>query len=221
VVRALDRVAPSSQSTGDMSFARRRLHAALSFALLVCLSASANADEGVTPPARTSWYGYQTLIADGASLALVTVGGTFAPSPGARSAFGFAGVGSYLLAPFVIHAAHGQAGRGAGSFALRALAPVGGALVGLAVSAMYLSVTDDPDNGLATAIRAGTIAGLGMYIGAGVGAVAAVTVDSAVLAREAERKEPIQAVRSKPMTVRPVIGMTGNGGASAGIAGTF
>lgn len=73
------------------------------------------------------WYGWQTLIADGASLIVVPLGAAAAGSPEvAAGAF----IGGYLLAAPIIHFAHGRPGIAAASFGLRLGMPLLGAAAG-------------------------------------------------------------------------------------------
>jgi hypothetical protein len=73
-------------------------------------------------PTRT-WYGWQTLLADGASLGLILV----SASGHGESLQGFtvAGVLGYFFAPPIVHWAHGNASNGFASLGIRA----GGALL--------------------------------------------------------------------------------------------
>ena len=76
-----------------------------------------------------TWYGWQTLMTDGASLLIgVTSIGT------ANAAMAGVGVATYELGAPIVHWAHGNVGTGFGSLGVRVLAPfaaVGGAYLGL------------------------------------------------------------------------------------------
>jgi hypothetical protein len=67
------------------------------------------------------WYGYQILIADGASLGLLTLG--VLSSGTGLAVLGAAG---YVAGGPIVHGLNGQGGRAAGSVALRLLGPVAG-----------------------------------------------------------------------------------------------
>ena len=75
------------------------------------------------PPAPetrlTSWYGYQIIIADAASLGL----GLLADSPHVLAA-------GYLAGPIIIHALHGRPGLAVGSPMLRVFLPLLGVAIG-------------------------------------------------------------------------------------------
>jgi hypothetical protein len=77
--------------------------------------------------ARQEWYGWQTLIVDGLSIAAIGTGVALE-----STAVGFSGVGGYLLGAPIVHWAHGSVGPGFVSFGMRfaaeALVVVGGAM---------------------------------------------------------------------------------------------
>ncbi len=123
-------------------------------------------------PARTehTWYGWQTLIVDAAvlvtSLALAPVG------DGEASAATF--LIGYPLGGPIVHWANGEVGRGFGSLGLRVGAPlvlgIAGAGLGFAVGDCGNAGCNGPIVGAATGVVAGY--------------VAAIVIDSAVLARK-------------------------------------
>jgi len=78
----------------------------------------------------TEWYGWQTLVTDGAAitfLAMATQARDTAPYLEASAA-------TYLLGGPIVHAGHGNWGRAAGSLALRATLPFFGGLTGAALA---------------------------------------------------------------------------------------
>jgi hypothetical protein len=113
------------------------------------------------------WYGWQTLIADGATigLAFATRGNPYVTGA------------SYGLAPTIVHFAHGNVGRGFGDLGIRLVAPpllgLGGGLIGMATA---------PDDAYGLSKLGGFIVGAG--IGVITGYVAAVTIDAAALSWE-------------------------------------
>jgi len=119
----------------------------------------------------------------------------------------FAGLGTYVLAPPVVHWAHGNVGKGFGSLGLMLGAPLAGGLTGLALAA----TSDDPWAGLA-----------GLIYGALAGGAIAVIVDSAALAYDyPEREDPTTARVQKPtFQLAPTIAFTQQR-ASVGVAGSF
>ncbi len=114
----------------------------LSFALLVVVcfssrlafanepsrSSTTPSDESLAvpyEPTETTWYGWQTLTADALSM-----GALFA-TKGDGATVGFVG---YLAGAPIIHAAHGNVAKGAGSVGLRLALPVIGGGIGLAAA---------------------------------------------------------------------------------------
>lgn len=142
----------------------------------------------------TNWYGWQTLLTDGAALMFLLALG--ASDRGAEDTFASASVGTYLLGGPVVHAAHGNWGRAAGSLGLRAGAPVVGVALGLEL--------EDCHGEDFCGFR-------GALIGGSIGLAAAVAIDSAALARETVRETP---------PIVPAMG-TGKNGTWFGVSGKF
>jgi hypothetical protein len=143
---------------------------------------------------ETRWYGWQPLIADGASTALIVVGTVFvvraaASDTSASSVVLLAplslGVLGYLFAAPTIHWAHGRVGTGFASLALRALSPLAG--VGLGALVQGVAGHDNTSGGI---------------VGGVVGATAAVVVDDAVLARERIVTRPVATMSIAPSVDR-------------------
>lgn len=76
---------------------------------------------------QAHWYGWQTLIADGASLSALLAGG----QEESLVALGLLG---YEFAPGIIHFAHRNPGRGFASFGIRLGMPLAGAFIGAALA---------------------------------------------------------------------------------------
>lgn len=113
------------------------------------------------------WYGWQTLIADAATVTLVPAVASQLDKDGGAIALGM--VSSYLLASPIIHLAHGRPGIAAASLGLRTGMPMTGALLGAALSGDCR----------------GSFCGLeGAAIGFVLGVLGASALDAAVLARE-------------------------------------
>ncbi len=126
------------------------------------------------PAVIKRWYGWQTLIMDGAALGLTPI------NP-------FVGLGMYLLGAPIVHAAHGRFLMGLGDMGLRISAPlVGAAVPYIAASAGRNGRCNDSCT-IATA--AGGVLGI----------VAAVSIDAAAIAREEIRPQTSAIVR--PMAV--------------------
>lgn len=121
----------------------------------------------------SGWYGWQTLIADGAS-ALVLTGGlvswTVEPT--------VIGYGGFLFATPVMHAIHGNYGRMLASFGLRLLLPAVSGAVGAAIEVA--------GNGENTTVK-GVVTSAG--VGIGLAAAACVIIDAAALAWDSKESK--------------------------------
>ncbi len=118
---------------------------------------SASAAETPADPPRRSWYGLQTLVADGGAIAggIATSGTLFLPG--------------YLLGAPIVHAIHGRPLRGLVDLGLRLGMPLAGA--SLLGGARYLATRESGPSLLTFSV-----------LGAASGAVTAVSVDATVLA---------------------------------------
>jgi hypothetical protein len=161
---------------------------------------------------RTSWYGWQTLISDGAALALlVGAGGSKNNSGALLAASGL----TYTFGGPIVHWAHGNGGRGAVSLGLRVGAPIGLGLLGFAVGSALDSGRSENYGGI-------VFGALGFVIGI----PTAIAIDAAVIAREPVEDEPeVQAKVQPPpqraaFTVAPDVKTTRTG-AQLGLRGTF
>ena len=153
-------------------------------------------DERNTEP---RWYGWQTLLVDGATVGL----GFATQSPGIVYA-------AFLAGGPIVHFAHGNVGKGLGSLALRFLVPGTLGLVGFAV---------DSANNPCKPGEYLCLSGLGgLVVGAMTGYVVAVAVDAAVLAHDRVPREAPAA--STGLVWQPMLGVT-RGGATGGVGGVF
>jgi hypothetical protein len=143
---------------------------------------------------RESWYGWQTLILDGASIGLMFTGSTAA---------GW-GVVSYLFAPSIVHFAHRNVGYGFVSIGMRFGLPFAGILMGAMAGSCVNGTSNHDCNGDAA------VAGLLL------GMAGAITVDAAVLAYEQRRPRR----RASGMSVSPLLSLQ-PGDARVGLAGAF
>jgi hypothetical protein len=176
-------------------------------ALVVVLPTSAaHAEPEATEPEATTesrWYGWQTLVVDGGTI-LVAI-----PTSGAALLVG------YPLGGPIVHWAHGRVETGFADLGIRLGAPIAGALTGIGI---YAATGPHHCGNCELADLEVLAAGM---LGAFVGAVSAVVIDAAVLAREdvpVDRTKNVakrDAVRITP-TLRP-----GHGSLTAGVAGTF
>lgn len=176
------------------------------------LSDSPYASERPPPVATESyWYGWQTLIVDGASIGTMAIGGAAPP-------LALVGFGGYLIGPAFVHGANGNS-RGAGlSIALRATLPLLGGLIGYASAGRCTDTDPEHKQFFGPCFLHGFAeAGIGVVVGA----TLAIVIDTAAIAR-GER-----AVESKPGDGRArVTGVAPSydpktGTAGLGLGGTF
>lgn len=167
------------------------------------MSSSALADD--EPPKTVhEWYGWQTILVDAASIA-VMIGGVN-HGGGAGPVVGLVG---YTVGGPIVHVANGEGGRAGASLAVRVLLPAAGAALGYA---SYHKSTNpnamDFGPGLDAAV-------LGF-----VGGLVACVIDAAAIARHDVPAEPITK-KPNALSVVPQIGASPRGGVQAGVGGTF
>lgn len=158
---------------------------------------------------KSQWYGWQTLIVDGAWI----LGGTpvSAASPGAGAALI---LGGYFLGGPIVHWAHGQVGRGFADFGIRVGAPIVLSLLGYA--ALHKGNGNDFDGAA------------GAVIGAALGIIGAIVIDASVLAYEpgddddddGAARTTRRNARVMP-TILPMLTPRTEGGAVFGVSGTL
>ena len=157
------------------------------------------------PKARGEWYGYETLLVDGAGLGLGA--GTVAGG----IPLGIAGLATYVLGGPIVHAVHGQGGKVGIDLAVRLGAPAVGMATGAAIGCAMFSCSK------------GDFAGFGAFIlggvGAGVGALTAIVIDAAVLANEPAAPAKAKPWNGKPTFTPQVSALPGGG--SLGVGGAF
>jgi len=147
-----------------------------------------------------TWYGWQTLLADGAGLsAAVACAALFENhDSGALCYLPFLGASA------VVHVAHHNPGRAALSFAMMTLLPIVGGAIGNATA----------DCGKDT-----FLCGLGeTIVGAGVGLATAMTLDAAFAFSTEETPRPIA---HRGPSFMPTLAVNPSGGAGVGLAGRF
>lgn len=178
---------------------------------LVVHSAPAHAQE------RTPGYAEQTLLADGASVALVVTGALVSGSNNdAGAALSVVGVGGFGLASPIIHAAHGRWDRAGISLAMRVLGvPLAGATGALVGAAAWHDSLPGDERGYSS-LRGLVVGGL---VGFGVGAITIAAVDAAVLAR-GTRRVGTTAPANASLQILPSIDPARRS-ASFGVVGTF
>ena len=130
----------------------------------------------VTAPATARWYGGQTLMADAGGIGLITTAlaldAAGARGPAVGGTF-LLGVGGLLLGGPVVHAVHGRWGRAGASLALRVGLPILGWAAGFGIGRQSCGYEYDHEGGPTDYANVGVL----------FGALAAIVVDSAVLAR--------------------------------------
>jgi hypothetical protein len=145
-------------------------------------------DEGSsTESPRRTWYGWQTLTADGISMLLVITAASLAESDNdAAETLVWASLASYEFAPGIVHFVHQNPGRGFASFGIRLGMPLAGAFVGAAAASGCRGYECEAVG-----------AGVGFLFGMG----GAIAIDAAVLAyddpessRRAKRVRPFASV---------------------------
>jgi hypothetical protein len=160
-------------------------------------------------PPKPRWYGEQILAVDGLALGAMIVG--VATNPGVLAAGGAA----YAFGPPIVHLAHDNPYRAAGSLGIRVGAPLVGGGLGFGTG---LLLTDGSWDGLF--VVAGTT-----ILGIGAGYLAAVTIDAAALAHEEDAPEPKRTTaRVSSRAYRPTIAPRVDprpDQLTLGVAGTF
>jgi hypothetical protein len=174
---------------------------------------AASAPETATPTVRKAWpqrwYGWQTLTADAAALGLLSLGISSRSDVAA-----YAGLGTYLIVPPVIHAAHQHWGVVGGSLVVRFLTPPIGAGVGFLAGSGACSHKNDSDQDV-------TCSEAGAAIGLLVGYVAAVAVDAAAFGWEpVARPATARGAPAQRLRLMPTLVLTKDH-SSVGLVGTF
>jgi len=164
----------------------RRIPAVALVATVLHFSSPAAADgmPGKTPT-REVWYGWQTLSADVATVALSLGVGQLNNNAG-----GYTFLGGYLLGGPTVHAFHQQYGKAGISLALRAGLPVTLGLGGLLLGSSQCKERKDDGNNEIIVPPCGPLLGaVGAAFGVFTGVVAASALDMAFLAR---KQEPVK-----------------------------
>lgn len=154
-------------------------------------------------PAR-EWYGYQTLLVDIAGI------GMGVGAAGGGYPLAITGLATYLVGGPIVHAAHGNGAKVAIDIGVRLGAPTAGAITGGLIACAGGCRGDF-----------GALAGVaGGLFGAGIGAVTAIVIDAAVLAREPAERRATEAKWDGKPVVRPEVSSLPGGGA-VGLSGAF
>jgi len=162
-------------------------------------SSHAVGDEQQTQPV---WYGWQTLVADGAAGALIAVGLlTEDYNQDLTIAIVTLGGATYVFGAPVVHALHGRAGTAFADFGVRVGAPIGGALTGA-----IIAVNRCPEPEYTEDDRQANCQYAGFFLGLLVGIGSAIVIDSAVFARESQRAPRVKSARG--LSVTPSLSIT-------------
>lgn len=146
---------------------------------------------------RRTWYGWQTLTADGISTLLFITAASQSGSGDAGEALVWASLLGYEFAPGIVHFAHKNPGRGFASFGIRLGMPLAGAFVGAAAASGCTGYLCEADG-----------VGVGFLLGMG----GAIAIDAAVLAYDYPES------RRGTARVRPVVSIA-PGRAFVGLSG--
>lgn len=120
------------------------------------------------------WYGWQTLVADGASFGALILGTALSEQSDAGDTLVGLGLLGYAFVPGIVHFAHRNPGRGFASFGIRLGMPLAGAFLGASLA-----------SGCNTNLCEAGGAGVGVLLGMG----GAIAIDAAVFAYD-DRKRP-------------------------------
>lgn len=164
-----------------------------------------------------TWYGWQNLIVDAASITVLAIGvGQGTDGSGLRVAGGL----GYVFGSPIVHWVHGNIGPGFGSLGMRVLLPPIGLVVGIIVGA--IAGASDRNNSIedaSSSIATGAVAGF--FIGVAI----PVALDAAVLGWEKNEVPNTSRIPTMPktpaLTMRPILRPTAGGGGFAGLGGTF
>lgn len=147
---------------------------------------------------RSRWYGWQTLTADGVSLAAILVGAALDERRSGKDEFVWLGILGYELAPGFVHFAHRHVGRGFASFGIRLGMPLAGVFLGASLA-----------SGCNTNLCEATGAGVGALLGMG----GAIAIDAALFAYDDPKRAAARRVGLVPLvSVTPGQAFFGVGG---------
>jgi hypothetical protein len=108
----------------------------------------------------TTWYGWQTLLCDAATLSLWSLAALYHQNNGVRSASVAAGAVVYVWGPPAVHWSHRNSKRAGQSIALRLVLPIAGLLAGIVVGGSSGGGGGDDGLGVALVGFAGLTAGM-------------------------------------------------------------
>jgi hypothetical protein len=154
--------------------------------------AAADEDAATDAEERRQWYGWQTLVVDGTSLAALLVGASLTSqrsrNDGPGDTLVGAGLLGYVLAPGIVHLVHRNPGRGFASVGLRLGMPLAAAFLGASLA-----------SGCNTNLCESNGAGIGVLLGMG----GAVAIDAALFAYDDAKRSS-----SRHLDLLPVMSVT-------------
>jgi hypothetical protein len=146
------------------------------------------------PKLEREWYGWQTLIADGAAVSIY-FGGVLADASGLRTA----GFLAYLFAAPIVHFTHANIGKGFGSFGMRIGLLLGGAGIGALTGVIVGSPSPTRGSGQASDFPDVNPVLAGAILGTAAGVAGAIAIDAFSLAYEKVTAKPAPtAIRATP-----------------------
>jgi len=152
---------------------------------------------------RRVWYGWQTLVVDGAAFSTLLIGAAANGSSGGDDGSALVGIGllGYEFGPGIVHFVHRNPGRGFASFGVRFGMPLAGAVLGASLASNCDGYQCEGD---------------GAAVGLLLGMAGAIALDAAVFAYDSRKPEP----RGTLTTLMPVASLR-PGRAWVGIAGSL
>jgi hypothetical protein len=208
------------------------------FLLLTAFSRGAAAEEvSPAPPPRRVWYGWQTLVVDGAAIG--TMGLAFAvkdQNASAGSSLAYLSMATCALGPPLVNVAHGNTRGALRSVAVRVGAPlvagfvlgaIGGG-IGFAVASPFrckqiFALNDNAPEVSCSAYGAVGGFALGAFAG-GLAGYGAAVISDAALAYDAPAVEKEKAPATRPQgtwSIAPKVALSPKGGVQLGVGGAF
>lgn len=159
-------------------------------------------DNEPEPKPPSVWYGWQTLIADGASIGTLVVAA--AADDHSSSGDDLAGLAllGYVVAPGIIHFVHRNPGRGFASMGIRIGMPLAGGILGASIASGCDGFLCEADG-----------AAVGLLLGMG----GAIAIDAAVFAYDDRKPRSARSAKAGP-SISPIVSVL-PGRAFVGIAG--
>jgi hypothetical protein len=170
--------------------------------------------EQTTSQSRSRWYGWETLLVDGAVMTIGMLPLLEKDEP-RRTALGIGWYGAYALGTPIVHWSRGHVGKGFGSLGMRVGGPLAGGLVGAGLawlSGAKFGSSDSPSDG-DLIVQGGVVLGM----------IAPIVIDAVFLARE---EVPVRDRVARPAVRNAGVQVSGGpvllrGGGGLSLVGTF